>query len=130
MRENTLMAQRFDAGRLQLRGEPVPVAEHVAITGTSGSYGVFAVSPSGVLAYSAGAGSGSDQLTWFDRQGKIVSAFGQTSTDQGIVLSPDGTRGVVRDALFYEPGDLWILDFARGVRTRFTFRQSSGSEAV
>jgi Tol biopolymer transport system component len=27
-------------------------------------------------------------------------------------------------------GDLWLLDFGRGVRTRFTFRQSLGSPAV
>jgi Tol biopolymer transport system component/predicted Ser/Thr protein kinase len=127
MRENTLMAQSFDAGRLQLHGEPVPVAEHVA---TTGAIGVFSVSPSGALAYRTGAQSGSLQLTWFDRQGKIVSAFGQRGNDQLIVLSPDGTRGAVRDAPSFSSGDLWTLDFARGVRTRFTFRQTQSSGAV
>ena len=42
MREGTLMAQPFDAARLQLRGEPVPVVERMA---TFGSTGVFSVSP-------------------------------------------------------------------------------------
>jgi Tol biopolymer transport system component len=82
--------------------------------------GIFSVSPSGVLAYRAGTQSGSVRLTWLDRQGKILGAFGQPTTDRGIALSPDGTRGVVLD----NPrglGDLWTLDFARGLRTRLTF---------
>ncbi len=127
MRDNTLMAQPFDAAKLQLTGEPAPVAEHV---GTTQSIGVFSVSPSGTLAYRAGAGTGSYQLTWFDRQGRVLSTFGQVGPDQNIVLSPDGTRGVVRDAAGAAAGDLWTLDFARGVRTRFTFRQNPGSPAV
>ena len=36
LREGTLMAQPFDAGKLQLRGEPVPVAEHVGAELSSG----------------------------------------------------------------------------------------------
>jgi eukaryotic-like serine/threonine-protein kinase len=127
MRENTLMAQPFNADKLQLTGEPAPVAEHV---GTTQSIGVFSVSPSGTLAYRAGAGTGNHQLTWFDRQGKVIGAFGQPGADQGVALSPDGTRGAVRDAAEAAVGDLWTLDFARGVRTRFTFRQSAGSAAV
>jgi eukaryotic-like serine/threonine-protein kinase len=127
MRDNTLMAQPFDSGRMQLTGEPAPVAEHV---GTTQSIGVFSVSPSGTLAYREGAQSGNYQLTWFDRQGKLSSTFGQPGPDQDIVLSPDGTHGAVRDAGVAALGDLWTLDLARGVRTRFTFRQSPGSDAV
>lgn len=36
----------------------------------------------------------------------------------------------MRDAAINAPGDLWTLDFARGVRTRFTFRKSWGSYAL
>jgi Tol biopolymer transport system component len=127
MRDNTLMAQTFDAAKLQLTGEPSPVAEHVA---TTQSIGVFSVSPSGTLAYRGGAVTGNYQLTWFDREGKVLNAFGQPGPDQGIALSPDGTRGAVRDASSAGVGDLWTLDFARGVRTRFTFRQGAGSWGV
>jgi eukaryotic-like serine/threonine-protein kinase len=42
MRETTLMAQPFDASRLQLKGDSVPVVEHVA---TTQAIGVFSVSP-------------------------------------------------------------------------------------
>jgi eukaryotic-like serine/threonine-protein kinase len=123
LRENTLMAQPFDAGRLRFRGEPVPVADHV------GNRGSFSVSASGALAW-LGDQSGSYRLTWLDRKGNVIGAFGQPGADQYIVLSPDGARGAVRDADTDAAGDLWTLDFARGVRTRFTFSQSPGSEAV
>jgi Tol biopolymer transport system component/predicted Ser/Thr protein kinase len=124
VQENTLMAQPFDTGRMQLRGEPVPVAEHVA---TTGAIGVFSVSPSGVLAWHRGVENSQYQLTWFDREGKTSNAFGQTGTDQLVALSPDGTRAVVRDGSVITLGDLWTIDFARGVRTRVTFRKTFGS---
>jgi Tol biopolymer transport system component len=129
MREGTLMVQPFDAGKLQLRGEPVPVAEHV---GTVGSGGYFSVSPTGVLAYRSGitATNGTLQSAWFDRQGKATGPAGEPSPDRGQRLSPDATRAVGRDNPPQGPGDLWVLDFARGVRTRFTFRQSPGSFPV
>ena len=134
MRENTLMAQPFDAGRLQMRAEPVPMAGRVDTTWYN--TGIFSVSPSGALAYRATAQSGSFQLTWLDRQGKTLNTVGQPSSDQGIWLSPDGTRGVVRETRGESTGDiwtgrstgnLWTIDLARGLRTRLTFRQSAGS---
>src|SRR5579863_3331488 len=127
MRESTLMAQPFDAGRLQLTGEPVAVAEQL---GTSGFHGFFSVSPSGALAYRTGAQAAGFQLTWFDRQGKSQGTFGDLRPDQGIALSADGTRAAVRDAPAGANGDIWTLDFARGVRTRFTFHQGAGSPPV
>src|SRR5579864_1715252 len=127
MRDSTLMVQPFDAGRLQLTGEPIAVAEQL---GTSGFHGFFSVSPSGALAYRTGAPAAGSQLTWFDRQGKTAGTFGELSPDQGMALSADGTRAAVRDAPVGGLGDIWTLDFARGVRTRFTFRQTSGSFPV
>ncbi|HEY6345761.1 MAG TPA: protein kinase [Bryobacteraceae bacterium] len=128
VRQGTLMAQAFDPGRLQLNGEPVPVAEGVDTTWFS--LGLFSVSPSGALAYRASTFSGSRQLTWFDRQGKIVGTFGQAGTDNSVHLSPDGTRGVVREANSNGVGDLWTLDFSSGQRTRLTFRHSAVSPGV
>jgi Tol biopolymer transport system component len=129
MREGTLMVQPFEARKLRLSGDPVPVAEHV---GTTGSIGIFSVSPTGVLAYRTGTAlaAGSVQPTWFDRQRKATGTFGQPGPDVGMVLSPDATRAAGRDAAVTARGDIWLLDFARGVRTRLTFRQSFGSYPV
>jgi serine/threonine protein kinase/Tol biopolymer transport system component len=128
LRDGTLMAQPFDTGKLQLTGEPVPVAEHV---GAELSAGYFSVSPTGVLAYRTGQSAGAGlQHTWFDRQGKATGTFGEPGPDVGVALSPDGTRAAGRDAAMQVNGDIWLVDFARGVRTRLTFRQSLGSFPV
>jgi Tol biopolymer transport system component len=127
-RAGTLMAQPFDARRLELRGVPVPVAQDVGITWYS--TGVFSVSEAGVLAYRTASASGTFQLTWVDRQGKSVGTFGPPGTDSRVVLSPDGTRAVAKDAPYNVPGDLWMLDLASGRRTRFTFSKNVYSPAV
>ena len=78
LRDGTLMAQPFDAGKLQLRGEPVPVAEHV---GAELSAGYFAVSPTGVLAYRTGATvTAGLQHSWFDREGRPTGTSGRLIT--------------------------------------------------
>ena len=128
LRDGTLMAQQFDAGKLQLRGEPVPIAEHV---GAELSSGYFGVSPTGVLAYRTGATvTAGLQHAWFDREGKVTGTFGEPNNDIGVRLSPDGTHAAERDGAQQTRGDIWLLDFARGVRTRLTFRQNLGSYPV
>src|SRR5262245_55278079 len=69
LRESTLMSQPFDPARLELTGEPVPIAEQV---GSFGAYGFFSASLNGALAF-RGTALANVQLTWFDRQGKMTS---------------------------------------------------------
>ena len=127
-RAGTLMAQPFDARRLELQGVPVPVAQDVQITWYF--TGVFSVSDNGVLAYRTASASGTFQLAWVDRQGKTLSTFGPPGTDRQVALSPDGKRAVVKDTPYNVPGDLWTLDFASGRRTRFTFHKEAYSPGV
>ena len=67
LREGTLMAQPFDAKRLVLAGDPVPVAEHV---GSFRDGGFFSASANDVLVYRTA--DTDSQVTWFDRQGTHV----------------------------------------------------------
>jgi Tol biopolymer transport system component len=127
VRDGTLMVQAFDDAKLHLRGEPAPVAENV---GTMLSNALFSVSPAGVLAYRAGSTVVGFQAVWLDRSGTATNAFGQISPDAGLALSPDGTRAAGSEAPAVANGDVWVLDFARGIRTRLTFRQSGGSFPV
>src|SRR5260370_37088526 len=69
LRQGTLMAQPFDAHRLEPSGEVVPIAEQV---GSYIDYGLFSASSSGVLVYRSGAGQ-SYQLTWLDQQGRVLA---------------------------------------------------------
>ncbi len=128
VRENTLLAQRFDERSLQLEGAPVPVAEEVETTWYS--TGVFAVSAGGTFAFSAARPTGTTQLTWFDRQGRTIETVGPPGTDTSIAVSPDGQRAVVKDSPYGVPGDLWTLDLANGRRTRLTFQKDVYSPGV
>src|SRR5262249_5116425 len=53
VREGTLLAQLFDAVRLQVAGDPVPVAEKVGFNISGSGLAAFSVSQNGVLAYSS-----------------------------------------------------------------------------
>ncbi len=128
VRAGTLMAQPFDARRLELQSAPVPVAEGVGITWFF--TGMFSVADDGVLAYRTASAPGSFQLTWVDRQGKTLGTVGPPGTDGRVVLSPDGRRAVAKDAPYNEAGDLWVLDLVTGGRTRLTFDKDVYSPAV
>jgi eukaryotic-like serine/threonine-protein kinase len=119
IREGMLMAQPFDARRLELTSEPVTVAEQV---GTFIDGGFFSASTNGVLAYRTAGSGGGFQLTWFDQQGKVLGTAGGPSNYVSLALSPDGTRAVVsRNDL---TAALWLVDLSRGTSTRFTFGSS------
>jgi Tol biopolymer transport system component len=125
IRGATLMAQPFDARRLETTGEAVPLAEDVRVNATNGR-AAFAVSESGVLAYRTGTVNAPVQLTWFDRSGREIAKVGPTKDYRGMDLSPDGQRIVLH---LHETvtgtadggGGLWLLDPARGTESRFTF---------
>jgi Tol biopolymer transport system component len=128
LRERTLMAQPFDARRLQLAGEPFPIAEQVA---TETSYGVFSASDNGVLAYQAGNAVALSQLSWFDRSGKPIGVLGDAAAYEDLELSPDGKRAAVAIAdQARKTRDIWLYDVVRGLRTRFTFDPSGRSTPV
>ena len=44
----------------------------------------------------------------------------------GVCLSPDGTKAAARDAAQPARGDIWLLDFGRGLRTRLHLPAKSG----
>ncbi len=60
LRDQTLVAQAFDVNRLDVVGNPVPIAEGVAIGGSSGATGAFTIADAGVLAYQTGFQSASE----------------------------------------------------------------------
>jgi Tol biopolymer transport system component len=128
LREGTLMAQRFDSGRLEIAGDAVPIAERVA---SVNQYGVFSASRTGALAYRSGNQAANRQLTWLDREGRILGVTGELGAHDQPALSPDGTRLADRDVVgFGTAGDIWLLDFSRNVSTRFTFDRAVGGSPV
>ncbi len=53
--------------------------------------GLFSVSNNGVLGYAV-TGGNNRQLTWYDRQGKVLGHVGEAAARDEMALSPDGTR--------------------------------------
>ena len=123
LRGEALMTQPFDAGRLELTGRAVQLADRVS-TNTFG--GLFSVSNNGLLAYAA-TGGDKRQLTWYDREGKILGHAGEPAGRDEMELSPDGTR--VAEGRVDDRGTwgVWMLDLERGVNTRLSFEAGGGS---
>jgi serine/threonine protein kinase len=116
-RQGTLFAQRFDAKRGQLTGDPVSVADDVL---------GFSVSKTGMLAYRTAGGANHHQLAWFDRAGKEAGTIGAPDANDLLnpELSPDGRRVAVWRTVQGNE-DLWLIDTERGVPRRFTFDPAS-----
>ena len=122
-REATLMAQRFDADKLAVSGDPFPIAEDVGFDATS-YQGFFSVSDNGVLVYHSGA-AGKTQFTWVDRTGKELGKVGEPADQGDLQLSPDGSRLAFRQVEFRTGSiNIWLMDLARGTPSRFTFDQT------
>ena len=121
VRQGALVAQRFDAVRGQLSGDPILLAQAVGADQLTQA-GSFSVSPSGTIAWRTGGGS-RRQLNWFNRSGQNVGAFGDPD-ESGLFnpeLSPDGKRAAITRGPA-SSGQIWIAD---GKRTsRLTFDRS------
>ena len=69
VRDRMLLAQRFDAKKLQTVGEPFPVAERIESYPQT-STAIFSVSDNGVLLYQRGENIADLNLAWVDRHGR------------------------------------------------------------
>ena len=124
VREGSLMAQSFDASRLELTGEPIRVAEGIAANPFQTGRTTFSSSGNGVLAYRTGTIGGVEttRLLWFDRSGKQLGPVGPSGLYASPKLSPDETRlAVYQRAGVAEAGDISLFDLRRGTSSRFTF---------
>jgi len=131
-REGTLLAQPFDPGAVRTTGDAFPVAEQISISGNT-DHVAFSVSGNGILAYTSGSlglGLTSGSLTWVDRSGARTT-IGQPAEIISQTLSPDGKQIALSIRTPGEDGsNLWMLDVARGVPSRFTFRAGRSSQPV
>ena len=123
---DTLFAVPFDARRLQVRGAPVAVLDHVGrpgnpVTATGAAF--FEVSAQGTLVY-ARSGAASflrfldnerNTLVWVDRQGREEPLSAPPRAYVYPRISPDGTRLAldIRD----HDQDVWIWDLRRQTLT-------------
>jgi hypothetical protein len=130
VRERVLIAQPFDPDRLELRGEPVPIAEDVGYD-TGFFRGVDAVAENGLLVYMRGTIASGSRLWWYGRDGKPLGKVADLGTYDTLALSPDEKR-VAFSLTDPDSGtqDIWVQDLVRGVRSRLTFGQANENASV
>ncbi len=119
-RGETLLAQKFNEAAGAVTGEPVAVADNVAGVGNSEQQPQASASLTGTLVYAAGRAPSLVQLTWFDREGKVLGPVGDPGSYNDLVMSPDGTRAAVTIVPNPRSRDIWVLDLDRGIPTRLT----------
>jgi len=114
-----LMGLPFDAGKLEVTGEPKPIAMHI---GKATNTYAFSVSDNGTLLYQTGNQSSLSELVWVDRSGNELNGVGHKASYVDVSLSPDETRiAYTMMDNESENSDVWIYDLRRNVPTRLTF---------
>ncbi len=122
LRNQTLLAQRFDLRTLQLEGIPEPITREPMQYHPAG-FGLFSCSRNGVLAYASGTRLSA--LQWLDRNGHLEGAISPDADYRTPRLSPDGQQ-----ILYGLPDstsgnqDQWLFEIQRRVSRRVTFDPS------
>ncbi len=117
--QSALLAVKFDPSSGTVSGDPVPVANQVEYDlGTW--HTTFAASQNGLLIYEPGMKALGGDLVWMDRSGKVLGKVADREFYKGSgEFSPDGKRLAL--SMGDPQADIWVLDIAKGTRTRLTF---------
>jgi Tol biopolymer transport system component len=126
--QDNLMGLPFDADKLQVTGEPRPIAMRI---GTATNTYAFSVSNGGTLLYQTNNQSSLSELGFVDRTGKKIKTISQLGRYGDVNLSPDGSMvaySMVENGA--NSADIWIYDLRRNVPTRLTFDPAMDSKPV
>jgi DNA-binding winged helix-turn-helix (wHTH) protein/Tol biopolymer transport system component len=105
-----LMAQRFDAQRLEITGKPMEVARNVSAPNDADGQMISA--SASLLTFRSGAKT--LELAWFERNGQRASSIPGGKALRSPMVSPDQKQLVAMDM---GPG-LWTVDLERNAATR------------
>ena len=119
-RQQAIMAQRFDARKLTVNGDPLPVVDRAGEFNSV--WGALAsVSANGTLAYSRPVNRAA-QLHWYTREGKKLGSIAGARNYNQLIISPDGKRVAVElDGTEKTPNrTIWLLELSTGILSPFT----------
>jgi Tol biopolymer transport system component len=118
--QRTLFAHEIDLDRMTLVGDPVSVAEGIAVSAESGVPALTA-SSAGALAFRAGDAGGRRQFVWFNRAGHELSRVGpaESAGPAYAAISPDHRRLAVQRTAAGNT-DIWLIDLERSTPVRLT----------
>ncbi|MBN2320340.1 MAG: serine/threonine-protein kinase [Acidobacteria bacterium] len=118
LRQDTLVAQPFEASRGDLSGDAIPITDS-PIQDTETRQIGFSASESGLLVYRTGSGI-KRKLAWFDRDGNELGSLGPVDENNLLnpELSPDGKHVLVSRVVQGNP-DVFLID-DRGIPAQIT----------
>jgi hypothetical protein len=118
--DGSLRAVPFDVESLEVTGNPVPLVEGVAASGSGAAN--FDIADNGRLIYALGAaagGGGAWEFVWVDRRGGEEPLPMPARPYFAPRVSPDG-RQIVTSLESGSGFDLWVYDVATGAGIRLT----------
>jgi dipeptidyl aminopeptidase/acylaminoacyl peptidase len=116
-RAGALFAVRFDAERLAVSGEAVPVVDGVWTDRATGT-AHYAVAGNGTVVYAPGGNTVEQRrLVWVDRHGRVEPLSADLNLYGNLRLSPQG-RSVAVDIL----NDIWVYDLTQRTLGRVSSR--------
>lgn len=119
IKDKLLVAHPFDAKSLEIKGNPIPVAQSIDRAGNTSTFGT---SDNGMLLYQYQSNSDVGELIWYDREGNELEKIGAPDSYRDIVLSPDGSKlAYVLVDQQTNTDDIWIRNFKRNIVSRLTF---------
>jgi len=128
-RNGDLMAQPFDARRIELSGTAIRIADSVPTEGIT-QHALFSASNNGIVSIQPKIGR-LVQPAWTDRSGKTLETLAEPAMFNDIAVSPDGqkTAFVITDP---QDGSLniWLFDLRGHQKTRLTSESSVGYSPV
>ena len=154
MRNGTLLAQKLDLSRFELAGEPLTVAENLAVNldrisnasipraerdteVKAGLPGIvppaaFSVSDNGVLVYHS-IPPRTSQLVWYSRDGKRLGTAGEPREYMQLFLSPDEKLAAVsirNSKMDRTHWNIWLLNLETNVLSPLTFGDGLDADPV
>jgi Tol biopolymer transport system component len=133
LQDQTLLAQRFDAGSLERSGDPVSVAENIGLNTTIPIRAAYWASDAGLLSYFNTDNGIRRRIAWMGRDGKALGDALVEADVSSPVLSPDAQRialARVSPATGRNNTDIWVWDVTRKTMTRVTTHESSENYPV
>jgi Tol biopolymer transport system component len=129
-RGSSLVAQAFDAGRLEVRGEARSLGVDLPPNTVVSGQRALSASLDGTLCWRTQP-STTSQPVLFDRHGREVGRLAEAASWFSPRLSPDGQRlAIGRFHAETTVGDIWMIDIARNITTRMTLDPSDDSYPI
>jgi Tol biopolymer transport system component len=120
-RDKTLYEQKFDANKLELSGEAVPLRRDVSYLPRI-LHSTYSASDAGVLVAQGGSGVSLSGLVWYDRKGNQTGVVGKPDVYANIALAPNGkTLALDKTDAGNENADVWTCDLLGASMKRLTF---------